>query len=112
MVAWASVLLGCVGTFLPLLPTTPFLLLSVGIFARTSPRFETWLLSHPTLGKPIKAWRRNRAIPFKAKLAAVTSMGLSFGIILWVAAPNLLVTSVIATVMMPCALFIVTRPSA
>nr|WP_245312454.1 DUF454 family protein [Rhizobium sp. R693] len=38
-------------------------------------RFERWLLSHPTLGKSVKAWRRNRAIPRKAKLAAVTTMG-------------------------------------
>ena len=111
-VAWASVVLGCVGVFLPFLPTTPFLLLSASIFARTSPRFETWLLSHPTWGKPIEAWRRNRAIPLKGKLAAITSMGLSFGIVLWVAAPSLLVTSVLGSVVMSCALFVVTRPSA
>ncbi|WP_088694065.1 MULTISPECIES: DUF454 family protein [unclassified Rhizobium] len=66
-------------------------------------------MSHPTSGKSVKAWRRNRAIPRKAKLAAVTTMGLSFGITLWVAASSLLVTSAIGTGMMSCALFIVTR---
>lgn len=110
-VAWASVVIGCVGIVVPLLPTTPFLLVSAAIFARTSPRFETWLLSHPTFGEPISAWRQRGAIPTKAKVLAVTSMLLSFSILLWLTQPRLALAAIIALAMMACALFVVTRPS-
>ncbi|MDR9808449.1 YbaN family protein [Rhizobium hidalgonense] len=111
VVAWASVIVGCAGVFVPLLPTTPFLLLSAGIFARTSPRFEAWLLSRPTFGEPILAWRQKGAIPMKAKLLAVTSMLLSLVILLWLAQPRLALAAIIAMAMISCALFVVTRPS-
>lgn len=110
-IAWASVIIGCVGVFVPLLPTTPFLLVSAGIFARTSPRFEAWLVSHPTLGQPILAWRQRGAISMKAKFLAVASMLLSFAISLRLTQPSLAVAAIIALAMMACALFVVTRPS-
>ncbi|PDS40588.1 hypothetical protein CO662_34410 [Rhizobium anhuiense] len=110
-VAWASVALAVVGAFLPLLPTTPFLLLSAGIFARTSPRFEAWLLSHPTFGRPIKSWRERRAIPVRAKAAAVVTMILSFLVLVWFA-PGPLPLTIVGAIMTVCAAFIVSRPSA
>ena len=51
------VALGVVGIFLPLLPTTPFLLVAVWAFARSSPRLEAWLIHHPKLGPPLRDWR-------------------------------------------------------
>ena len=110
-VAWASVIIGCVGVFLPLLPTTPFLLMSAAIFARTSPRFETWLLSHPTFGRQISAWRQKGAIPRKAKLLALGSMLLSFAILLWTTEPSPALIAIVALFMISSALFVVTRPS-
>jgi uncharacterized protein len=65
--------LGFLGIFLPLLPTTPFLLLAAFFFSRGSPRLHRWLLEHPTMGPIITDWQQNRVIrPRVKKLAAAT----------------------------------------
>ena len=56
------VLLGFIGALLPLMPTTIFLILAAGCFARSSPRLENWLLTHPHFGHHIVAWREKGAI--------------------------------------------------
>lgn len=66
--------LGLAGIVLPLLPTTPFLLLAAVCFANSSPRLHTWLLTHPTFGPPIESWRRHRAISRRAKWMGSLSM--------------------------------------
>lgn len=59
LVGILAVGLGVLGIFLPMLPTTPFLLLAAWCFARSSTRFHNWLLNHPYLGKFIKDWNNN-----------------------------------------------------
>ena len=67
-----SLVLGLLGIFVPLLPTTPFLLLAAALWGRSSPRLYAWLLSHRRLGPYIRNFRENRAIPLRAKVFSVT----------------------------------------
>lgn len=69
-----------IGVVLPLLPTVPFLLLAAFCFARSSERFHDWLMNHPTLGPPIRDWRRHGAIRRRAKWLATVSVFAAFGI--------------------------------
>lgn len=67
-----SLVLGLVGIFVPLLPTTPFLLLTAALWVRSSPRLYAWLLAHRRLGPYIRHFRENCAIPLRAKIFSVT----------------------------------------
>ncbi|MBX3020080.1 MAG: YbaN family protein [Bdellovibrionales bacterium] len=69
-IGWLSFALGILGIFLPLLPTTPFMILAAACFSKGSPRFHTWILNHPLFGPPILDWRRNRAIRPRYKIIA------------------------------------------
>jgi uncharacterized membrane protein YbaN (DUF454 family) len=66
--------LGFLGLFLPLLPTTPFLLLAAFCFSRGSARLHHWLLNHPTMGPIIRDWNENRVIRPRVKVAAVVTL--------------------------------------
>ena len=72
--------IGAVGAFLPLLPTVPFLLLALFCFAKGNPQWEARLLAHPTWGPPLVQWRTRRAIPRRAKQAALGAMATSVAI--------------------------------
>ena len=72
-------LLGIIGVFMPILPTTPFLLLATACYARSSRRFYNWLMNHPTFGPLIVEWRTYRSIPWRVKLVAIFMMVLTFG---------------------------------
>lgn len=65
-----ALLLGILGIFLPLLPTTPFLLLASWCFARGSSRLHGWLLSHRVFGEYLRNFEAGRGIPLKAKIVA------------------------------------------
>lgn len=71
---WLFVGLGVLGIALPLLPTTPFLLLAALCFSRGSEKIHNWLLNHPTLGPPIHDWQAHRAISRRSKVVATISM--------------------------------------
>ena len=68
---------GVVGIVLPLLPTTPFVLLAAFCFSRGSARCEQWLLTHPRFGPMVRDWRANRALPLRAKQLATGMMAVS-----------------------------------
>jgi len=104
-----ATILGLIGVFLPIMPTTPFLLVAAWAFSRSSPRFEAWLLAHPKLGPPIRAWREERAISSGAKTLAVGGMAVSFTMLLVLGVMPVLAMVILGAVLAACALFILTR---
>ena len=111
VVGFVSLGLGIIGTVLPLIPTTPFLLLAAFGFARSSPRLAAWLEHHPQFGPLIANWREHRAIGRRAKIAAMLVIvatplvSLALGFDAWIIGVQLLVLGIVAV-------FILTRPDA
>ena len=72
-----ALLLGLIGIFLPLLPTTPFVLLAAACYARGSRRFYDWLLAQRTFGPIVHEWQQHRSIPYRTKITAIVLMSLT-----------------------------------
>ncbi|MBS0489642.1 MULTISPECIES: YbaN family protein [unclassified Phenylobacterium] len=103
--------LGIAGAFLPLLPTTVFLILAAGCFARSSPRLEAWILNHKQFGPLVRDWRAHGAIPRKAKVLACAGMAGGFVIFFLSAHPATWLALAVAGALGLCAAFVVSRPS-
>lgn len=100
--------LAVLGAMLPVMPSTVFALGAAACFARSSPRLERWLLTHPTLGPAVVAWRAERAIPAPAKRVALASMTASALLVLCTAPPAVAFGS--ALVLLLSGAYVGTRP--
>lgn len=104
--------LGIIGAFLPLMPTTIFLILAAWCFSKSSRRLEAWLLSHPVLGPTITHWRTHGVIAPRAKAMACAGMALGY-VLFWIGAhPKLWLALLVAAILGACAAYVLTRPSA
>ena len=105
-----SLVLGGAGVLLPLLPTTPFILVAAVAFAKSSDRLHRWLLEHDIFGPLISNWRRSGAISQRTKVVSILSMIAILLISLLLAVPTLVIVFQ-ALVLGACAAFILSRPS-
>ena len=102
---WTSVTLGVIGAVLPLLPTTPFLLLAAFAFSRGSNHLHDWLINHHTMGPPILNWQRHRAVSRRVKVVATLSICALFVLSLlmqvptWALGSQALVLTVVLTIL-------------
>ncbi len=71
--------LGLAGVVLPVLPTTPFMIVAAACFFRSSPRLYTWVLTRPAIGPLVAEWRATRTVPRRAKRFAIALIALSVG---------------------------------
>ena len=104
-----SLACGIVGVVLPLLPTTPFLLVSAYAFAQSSPRLHRWLLRHRRFGPLIRNWQRYGAIDRPTKIVALTVMALTPPVTWLIGAPAWALAAQIV-VLLCAATFVGTRP--
>lgn len=105
-----SVGLGFLGVFLPLLPTTPFIVLAAWCFFHSSPRAYEWLHRQPYIGPLLSDWETRRAIPRKAKIISSLIIGLSL-VFIWGFLPIVLIVKVFLTfILITVTGFILTRP--
>ncbi|WP_346795969.1 YbaN family protein [Halomonas sp. Bachu 37] len=110
-IAYSCVGLGALGVVLPLLPTTPFMLVALWAAGKSSPRLARWLREHRHLGPTLCAWQEHRAIPISAKRLACATLALSWVIMAALGmALGVLVTT--GTLFIVVGTFILTRPNA
>ena len=102
--------LGLIGAVLPLLPTTPFVLLAAYCFARSSPRLQLWLESHRAFGPMIANWRLHGAISVRAKIYSLGMMAAS-PVATWALDPPMWALIAQIATLMGAATFVATRPS-
>jgi uncharacterized membrane protein YbaN (DUF454 family) len=108
---WLMLALGVIGAFLPLMPTTIFLILASWFFARSSSRLEAWLLAHPRFGATLRAWNETGAVPRGAKATACIGMTTGF-VMFWIGAhPSLWLALAVAAALLASALYVLTRPT-
>lgn len=82
---FAFLAVALLGVFLPLLPTTPFVLLAAGCFAQSSERMHRWILDNPTFGPMVRDWNARRCVSVRVKAVALLSMAAVGGASLFVA---------------------------
>lgn len=103
-----SLILGVVGVFLPLLPTTPFILLAAWCFLNSSEKAHRWMYRQPYFGKALKDWEKNRAIARPTKVLAISMIVFSV-VFMWFKIDSLWVRYLVTALMVFVVVFIFTR---
>lgn len=102
--------LAVIGALLPVMPTTIFVILAAGCFARSSPRLERRILQHEVFGPALLRWRERGAIAPGAKMMAAGGMAAGFAVFLITARPGLPLMAGVALVLIGCGAYVLTRP--
>ena len=110
LLGWLCVGLAFIGIFLPGIPTTPFLLVALWAFAKSSKRFHSWLLNHKKFGPILQNWESHKVVPRKAKILMVI-LQIAAIVILHYSLNNIIITIGVAILLMCVALYVISLPS-
>lgn len=108
---WLFFSLGVVGIFLPVLPTTPFMILALWAFSNSSEKFHYWLYHHRLFGPPLRQWHNYRVIPLVAKLFAIGFMLMSLTFLIFFSPVENWIKVVAGLFMASAAVYILRKPS-
>ena len=103
-----SVVLGAIGVILPVLPTTPFILLAAWCFLKSSERAHGWIFRQPLFGKALQDWEKDRSIARPTKVLAISMIVISV-ILIWLIVSNLWIKYLVTALLLFVSVFISTR---
>ncbi len=111
VLGWLFFALGVIGAFLPVMPTTLFMIMALWAFANGSEELHNWLYNHPKFGAALQHWDQHRVIPLHAKIAAMGGMGISLiYVVIFSEASTLAMFAAISFIAIG-AVYVLSRPS-
>ena len=108
---WLFFGLGIIGVFLPVMPTTPFMLLALWSFSNSSEKFHYWLYHHRLFGPPLQQWHNHGVIPLVAKVVAISFMSMSMAWLIFFSPLENWIKLVAGVFMTSAAVYILAKPS-
>ena len=109
-IGWSCVGLAFVGTFVPGIPTTIFLIIALWAFAKSSKKFHSWLLNHKRFGPILQNWESHKVVPLKAKILMVI-LQISAVIIFHYLLQNIYLTAILTIILVFVARYVLSLPS-
>ena len=100
--------IGIIGIFIPILPTTPFLLLAAACYARGSKKFYNWLINNKWLGEYIKNYREGRGIPLTVKILSITLLWITIAFSTIIIVSNFLIQIILIIIAIVVTIHILT----
>lgn len=97
-----------IGIFIPILPTTPFLLLAAACYAKGSKKFYNWLINNKWFGEYIKNYRERKGIPFSVKIISITILWITIAFSIFIIVSNLLIQIILISIAIAVTIHILT----